>query len=61
MAKSCPIVNRAVIYQFCQDCDDKPCLTSACPNQTTFTNFHHSKCRIKEMESDNYEIPDNGT
>lgn len=26
MPKYCPIVNKKVTYQFCQDCDDKPCL-----------------------------------
>lgn len=25
MSKFCPIVNRKVTYQFCQDCDDKIC------------------------------------
>ena len=25
MAKWCPLVNRKVIYQFCEDCDDKIC------------------------------------
>lgn len=33
MSKYCPIVNRKVIYQFCEDCEDKQCLHQNVKNQ----------------------------
>lgn len=35
MSKYCPIVNRKVIYQFCEDCESKICKE----NNTTINNI----------------------
>ena len=40
MSKYCPLINRVVTYQFCQDCDDKPCKNS--PNKSNSNKNYHS-------------------
>lgn len=43
LSKYCPIVKRNVIYQYCEDCTDKPCRYS---HTDSFDNRHTKKTNV---------------
>ncbi len=50
MSRFCPIVNKKITYQFCEDCEDKPCKKGE--NMNTYTIAYSHGGREETIKAD---------